>query len=1738
MIRSSTFTTYFNTREEPGAYNALDKLERRAVQLYGTITRAANEAARAAAGIRGGTGGAGLAGNQTRDLKSLAEAQRNIARVSADTTRALTSNSTALRNQDAAARRAASGNQALASSLRTTATALNVVQGPLGPLAGRVSAVANAISELTGLRLGLAGLGAAAFALGQLGSNYTVLESKLRPFFDTQQQSNQAFRDAIGIAQRARAPLLSIVDLYGRLSAVGSDVGIDPRRISRITELAAKAATLSGGTTQTRDAGLGQFLQGIGSNNLGGDELRSVKENTFALAQAIAKGFKNADGSIGTTIGNLKALGAQGELTAAAVADALERSANDIETRFQRLPLTLAQAGTKFTNSLTVLLGRLDESTRFTALLADGIDAAAENMRGLSVVAAGLVAVFAAPTIASSLKSIGTAIQNNTTGVLANRAAVREADAEWIAGYRARLAQHQREQAALRAEQAEILKNIELLERQRAVAARDIQRNLPTAYTPGGAYTPGNPARVQAAATELRGAISSQAAEQQRLNIINEALRRNFDLVAESEKGLATATANVAGRMGLLRTAGASLVAFLGGPWGIALTAATIALTYFATAQSASEKATNANEAAQRAFASQIDQTTGRIRSQIGELERLALARQQGASLKDAQANFNQRGFALQETILRAISPESIFGTRLPLDRTGIDRNRPIFQAISDLRNARPGSLEKLQQVLSAQAQSNPKLKAALPEIGARINDFQTAYRGGTYSDGKTADLNLRQAAARSRLVNNRAQPGDLEIALGRVGPYDRPSTTKPRTKAQLNADAAARAAQTDLQRARADEAQIRANGKQANETDDQYIQRLADAKQRVDSLARAEAEARKARTAGAAQARREARDARQDADDAARKKRDTALLELTRSGQNPNSAAFIEARQKILKTYDDEVNAINASRAASSSAVAQQIRDQERINAAADKFTDFRTNGLAQFGDAPKAVQQANRLIDALSDSLDTFYRDESGKLVLYTPAQFAADTKLIEQGLRRPFNDYLRDRERDAEISNLTLQGREAEAEALRTAYGLYDQIGELHQSDYELLVRDAERQQHINDLLAQRERITGAIRSVIDGTRDSFEQFLVDLPSRGIGAAGDLLKNLQSQAQRFLASRITESIFGGSEARVRSLVSGRNSVDQAIYKFNGSIGQADEGAGRVVSSFGKVETASDKLATAVENVVKRLDQAGAPTPDGAGSLGGAEAALTGALATFTGASGIGAIADAARNLSQAGKDISDAAKEQADVVVSAKRSRDNSDVAKIGLPGTAGVLETAIAPLLTKIFGKEFTTKVGKVFGEALKGAAIGSTAAGLVLGKDANQTGAAIGGAIGSTIGKAIPIPGASEVLGAVGGILGGLFKTTAKGKGGAITSVDGPVSVWANNNDIRDSISSASKAVQSGIINIAEALGADIGNFSVSIAKYKDSYRVDPTGGGSDGGKYGDRFGVKKFDNNDVEGAVRYAISNAIEDGAIKGIRETTQRILKSGQDLDRALRKAVSFEQVFKDLKARADPVGAAVDEVNRKFESLKKIFLDAGASAQEFADLTKLYELERADAIKSATQQASDAIDQFLKDMVGGSSSPLNKRTTYENAAAELNKFKADIAAGKLVDQNELLSAARNFQDASRNLNGSSSGFFADFEALRSLLTKARDNANPTSIDSLPGSPLANDPAVQARLAELTQGQIDATNTQTQILSGQLADLINIFETRSYGMGDTSAISLLPGFGGSDGLTNKLGSY
>src|SRR3546814_13998938 len=97
-------------------------------------------------------------------------------------------------------------------------------------------------------------------------------------------------------------------------------------------------------------------------------------------------------------------------------------------------------------------------------------------------------------------------------------------------------------------------------------------------------------------------------------------------------------------------------------------------------------------------------------------------------------------------------------------------------------------------------------------------------------------------------------------------------------------------------------------------------------------------------------------------------------------------------------------------------------------------------------------------------------------------------------------------------------------------------------------------------------------------------------------------------------------------------------------------------------------------------------------------------------------------------------------------------------------------------------------------------------------------------------------------------------------------------------------------------------------------------------------------------------------------------------------------------------------------------------------ILKEGGATAQQFSDAQKLYELERARAI----EQPTSAIQGYIDEMIGGQSSSLNKDTVYSNASSKFPSTFADFKAGK-ADENELIHAPKHFQDASPHLLASS---------------------------------------------------------------------------------------------------------
>jgi hypothetical protein len=202
--------------------------------------------------------------------------------------------------------------------------------------------------------------------------------------------------------------------------------------------------------------------------------------------------------------------------------------------------------------------------------------------------------------------------------------------------------------------------------------------------------------------------------------------------------------------------------------------------------------------------------------------------------------------------------------------------------------------------------------------------------------------------------------------------------------------------------------------------------------------------------------------------------------------------------------------------------------------------------------------------------------------------------------------------------------------------------------------------------------------------------------------------------------------------------------------------------------------------------------------------------------------------------------------------------------------------------------------------------------------------------------------------------------------------------------------------------------------------------------------------------------------------------------------------MEAALNKVLLIESIPKDLKAMLDPVGAAVDDLNRKWKRTVDALKEGGASTEQMAQAQQLYDLQL-QQVKNSTASASQGLKDFLTAIKLGSNSPYSLRDQEATALAQLKPFLDQINLGQAVDQDKYQAAANAAIDVERQIYGSTKGFFDFLDTIQAATSKAIstiDNAVPITAP------------VESPFAKATAANTATANEQLQQISEQLAQL------------------------------------
>ena len=158
----------------------------------------------------------------------------------------------------------------------------------------------------------------------------------------TQEELSKAIYES---AQRSRADYLATSRVIGRIGILAGQAFNNNDELIAFTELVNKAFLVGGSTQQEQRAAMYQLTQAMASGRLQGDEMRTIRESAPLLKKAIQNYMGLDDAAF-------KEAQKNGEITAEVIKNAVFASSDEIQNKFNEIPITFSQAMTMAGNSL------------------------------------------------------------------------------------------------------------------------------------------------------------------------------------------------------------------------------------------------------------------------------------------------------------------------------------------------------------------------------------------------------------------------------------------------------------------------------------------------------------------------------------------------------------------------------------------------------------------------------------------------------------------------------------------------------------------------------------------------------------------------------------------------------------------------------------------------------------------------------------------------------------------------------------------------------------------------------------------------------------------------------------------------------------------------------------------------------------------------------------------------------------------------------------------------------------------------------------------------------------------------------------------------------------------------------------------------------------------------------------------------------------------------------------------
>jgi tape measure domain-containing protein len=173
--------------------------------------------------------------------------------------------------------------------------------------------------------------------------------ARLNNMNDGAQTTQQLYESIVESANNARGSVSAMADVVAKFGNNAKGAFKNSAEVVQFSEIIQKQMKIAGASGEEASNAMLQLSQALGSGTLRGDELNSIFEQAPNLIQSIAD-------YMDIPIGQIRQLASEGQITADIVKNAIMASADDVNERFESMPMTWGDVWQRMENNALVAL--------------------------------------------------------------------------------------------------------------------------------------------------------------------------------------------------------------------------------------------------------------------------------------------------------------------------------------------------------------------------------------------------------------------------------------------------------------------------------------------------------------------------------------------------------------------------------------------------------------------------------------------------------------------------------------------------------------------------------------------------------------------------------------------------------------------------------------------------------------------------------------------------------------------------------------------------------------------------------------------------------------------------------------------------------------------------------------------------------------------------------------------------------------------------------------------------------------------------------------------------------------------------------------------------------------------------------------------------------------------------------------------------------------------------------------